>query len=204
MAMPLPKQQIWKWFVDDAAEPSSALAVENATPTLANNTSKIRLRVTLTNGGSNIVGTAFNLTYSTDNTTFTSLGAGKAWNNADGAGPLGYYVTSFKTSDGAIYGCYHENDSGTESISTNTFVEMDFCIVPTGTVAANTTYYFQLMRAGATVVPLGTGKTHPQVLTAAGGSSSSVSKVLGVARAACAKIAGVASAALKKISGVSW
>lgn len=160
-----PFQENWIWYADDAAEPTTSLAAENTAPTLADNTSIIRLRMSVkdSDGQSSA---AWTLKYSTDNSNFTAFGSGNAWNYANGQGTNGNATTTFKTSDGTEHGNYHEDGSGSEAITATKFKEVDFAIQPTATVATSTLYFFQVL-IGGTVIATDTGKSHPQVTTAA-------------------------------------
>ncbi|MBI3406941.1 MAG: hypothetical protein HY040_01110 [Planctomycetes bacterium] len=165
-----PNGDNWRWYQDDAAEPSTALAGENTAPALSDNTSIVRLRLAWKCSGGTVAGATATLEYSTDDTNFTALGSGNAWNYANGQGTNGNTTTTFKTSTGTVHGVYAEDalqsDTGG---STNAVIEMDWAIKPTGTVAAGTLYYFR-QKHGGTVITLGSGKTHAQITTEANAS----------------------------------
>lgn len=160
-----PQQQNWKWFQDDAAEPSTPLANENTAPTLGNNTSILRLRVSVSDVDGQ-TSAAWSAEYSTDDSSFTAMGSGNAWNYANGQGANGSATTTFKTSDGTEHGNYHEDGSGSEGITSGKSKEVDFALLPTATVAPNTLYYFRV-KIGGVAVTLASGKSHPQLTTAA-------------------------------------
>ena len=160
-----PKQQNWKFFADDGAEPTSSLAAENTQAPLVNNTNIIRLRTTLaeTTGGSSGA-VAITVEYSTNDSSFTAMGAGNQWNYANGAATNGNTVTTNKLTDTTGTMKYHEDGSGTETFTANTSYELDLAIVPTGTVIGGQVYYFRFKQAGTEIV-LNSGKTHPNILT---------------------------------------
>ena len=163
----------WGWFSDSHAEPvgGDALNSENTTPTLADNSSKIRLRVEIVEtGGKASSDAAFYLTYSTDESSWNSLGAAAHWNYADGLGTEGDNVSSYLVADGGSeYGEYHESAINTDKVASGAVHECDFCIVPTANVSSATTYYFRVYAANTLTEPNATygPNTHPSVTTAA-------------------------------------
>lgn len=162
-----PKQQNWRWYQDDAAEPVNALANENIKPTLSDNTNKIRLRVCVNEtGGKADNSVTITVQYSLNDIDFTAFGAANHWNYADGQAIEGNTTTTFKLSDTTTHNEYCESGANVVSIGASTINELDICIKPTTTVQANTTYYFRIL-GDAVVIPLNTGETHSQVLTAA-------------------------------------
>lgn len=163
-----PDQRNWKWYANNAAEPSTQLANENVKPTLADS-AIIRLRVTLgETGDANGPNEAWSLQYDT-NSGFSSpqsLGPSQHWDYANGAATEGDTITGHLTSDGTTLGLYFESGTFTNILSKSTLEESDFAIQPTGSVSAVTTYYFRVL-IGGVAVPLFTAKTYPQVLTGA-------------------------------------
>jgi len=161
-----PLQRNWKWFEDDAAEPTTQLADENVKPTLADNTSNIRLRIDLSEtAGGSANNQTITLEYSTNDTDFTAFGAANHWDYADGLATEGNTVTSFKLTGTDTYAVYEEGGGANFTYAANNLAEWDVTLVPTANVSDNTTYYFRASLEG-TEVPLDSGKTHPQVLTA--------------------------------------
>lgn len=168
--MPIAVNQTnWRWYRDDNPEPVSPFAAENVKPTLDNNTNIIRLRVTGKSylGGGTL--TNMFLEWSADGVLWTVLGATQPFNYANGQGTQGNPTTTFKTSDGTVYGKYHESNTISETWGlADEYVEMDWAIVPTSYVEPGHTYYFRI----GSPVGLDAGKTYPQVKTA--GTSTAV------------------------------
>ncbi len=161
----IPKQGNWKFFQDDTAEPTTALANENVQATLQNNINIIRCRITVLETGGKAGSGAVSLEYSTDNLIFTALGSlNAAWNYANGKATVGNQVTTNKLSDTANKMHYHEDAIDSESWVVLTGYEMDFAIAPTVYMAVSQVYYFRLRISGNAVI-LNSGKTHPSVLT---------------------------------------
>lgn len=166
-AAPDLRQQNWRIYADDAAEPTTALANENVAPTLADN-AIIRIRITTAEIGGGSGTETLKIQYSTDNVTFTDMGSGNHWNYANGAATNGNTTTTFKTTDATTKGKYHEDGSGTDTYSASTILENDWAIKPTVTVNGSSLYYFRLFdTTGSIAIALGSGETHPQVTTAA-------------------------------------
>jgi hypothetical protein len=168
-----PRQQNWKWYQDDAAEPTTQLANENVKPTLAND-NIIRLRVTTAElGDANGISTTWTLEYSTNDTDFTAFGPSNDWDYANGQATEGNSVAGLKTSDALSNGLYIESATVNYQLGKSDIVEHDFAIQQTANASGNTTYYFRVL-IGGTAVPLNSGETHPQVLTAAATSTLSI------------------------------
>ena len=142
-----PRQQNWKWFADDAAEPTSQLANENVAPTLASS-NIIRLRVTIAEVGGATGSGAVSVEYSTDDTNFTAFGAGNHWNYANGQATAGNTTTTFKTSDATTNGLYHESGTLSETWAASAIRELDFAVQQTAGASPGTLYYFRLLIAG--------------------------------------------------------
>lgn len=160
------KQQNWRWYRDDDSEPITPLGNENTRAGTRNNSDKIRLRVTCAETGSKAgTGCYLGMEYSTNELSWVSMGSGNAWNYADGLGTEGGGVMSFKTTDAATYGEYHESGSNTDDYASGSLTEVDFCIAPTANIVAGTLYYFRLLWNGAEMT-LNSGETHPQIVTA--------------------------------------
>lgn len=161
-----PRQQNWKWYENNAAEPTVQLANEITKPTLTD-AAIIRLRLCIIETGDITGSGALSLEYSTNDADFTAFGAGNHWNYADGLATESGTITGNLLSDANVLGTYHESGTATATWAKSNILELDIAIQPTGTVSGNTTYYFRASVAG-TEVPLNTLETHPQVLTAAG------------------------------------
>jgi hypothetical protein len=158
-----PKQQNWKWFANDAAEPSTTLAAENAVPTVATNTAIIRLRLTIAETGAVSGSGAVTLDYSIDGgSTWTTLGSSALWNYANGLATAGGTTTTFKTTDGITHGLYHESGTLSETWAASAVRELDVAIVPVGATLPLGTYQFRA-KIGGTAVPLNTGKSYPSL-----------------------------------------
>ena len=163
----VPVQRNWKWFEDDNSEPTVQLAAENTTPTLPDNTSNIRLRIDLSEtAGGTANNQTITLEYSTNDADFIAFGAANHWDYADGQATEGNNVTSFKLTGTDTFGIYEEGGGASFTYAVgNELAEWDVCIVPTGNVSGETTYYFRALLQGVEV-PLDGGESHPEVLTA--------------------------------------
>jgi hypothetical protein len=157
----VPKQQNWRWYANDAAEPTTALANEN-TQAIINGITTTRLRFSIAETWGGTGSGAVTLEYSTDDTNWSAFGASSSWNYANGAATEGNTVTSFKTTDGTTYGLYHENATRSESWAASAIRELDFAIVKTSYFVTGT-YYFRVKIAGNEVA-LNTGETHPTLI----------------------------------------
>ena len=160
-----PQQFLWRWYADDGAEPTTALANEVVRPTLTNS-NIIRLRLQITEMGGAAGSGAVTLQYSTDDVNFTAFGSSNHWNYANGQATEGNTIAANKLVGGL--GKYHESGTVSESWLASQALEMDFAAQQTGTASAGTIYYFRALIAGV-IVPLGSGQSHPQVTTAAAG-----------------------------------
>jgi len=158
----------WRVFSDANAEPvvGDALADENAAPTLTSATPIVRVRADILNTGMGAVN-LMNLAiqYSTDDVNFTAMGVGNHWNWADGKGTDGDNVTTLLLTDTDTKLIYCETGSQSPSVGANKKSEFDFALQPTANATAGTRYYFRLLYGGSTVISLGSGKTHPQIIT---------------------------------------
>ena len=176
-----PLQQNWKFFENNSAEPSVQLASENVKPTLPDNTSIFRLRLSFyESGGAGFNNGYYKIQHSENESDWTDLGSGADFNYANGLATEDNNITGHLTSDGDALGPYRESVGATTyDIVANDTPEFDFAIVPTGTVNGGTTYYFRLLTSedgvSYTEVPLNTSETHPQVLTATTATPKSVS-----------------------------
>jgi hypothetical protein len=170
-----PKQRNWRAFADVSGPfLGDALASENVKPTLADNTSILRFRVSIAETGGKFNNNAVTvLEYSINQTDWFSLGAAAHWDHADGADVDGEVISYRLLSDSDGKGRYCESAASTVSYPASTVTENDMAIVPTGNVSAETTYYFRTLIAG-TAVPLDTAETYPQVLTAAGATAYTI------------------------------
>ena len=132
---------------------------------MTTNSDIIRVRVDI--GGNNATAlTNLKIQYSTDNSSFTDMGAGNAWNWASCGVADGGTVAGLLLSTTNVNGEYIESSGNSPSHSATNHDEWDFCIKPTATVSASTLYYFRLNFSGSPIGS-GSGKTHPQITTAA-------------------------------------
>lgn len=173
-----PKQQNWRWYTDATPDTSmSALANENAKPTLADSLNIIRLRVTVAEtGGKADNAVTIAIQYDTDSgfSSPQSLGAApQHWNYANGAGTEGSAVDTQLLTDATTKNEYCESGTNVVAIALSSANEIDIAIVPTASVSNSTTYYFRIVGDG-TAIPLNTGETYPQVLTAAAAYTISI------------------------------
>ena len=197
-----PKQRNWKWFANDASEPSSQLANEITKPTLTDD-SEIRLRLDITDtGGKAANNIVIDLEYSTNESSWDAFGAANHWDYADGLATEGNLVTTFKLTGPDTAGEYSESagGSGGYDFGAGSSVEFDFCIQPTANVSPTTTYFFRAKIAGAEV-PLDTSEAHPQVLTAGGNVTVSATTPFGSLSAVAASIVTAAVISLGVLSG---
>jgi len=192
-----PKQRNWRVFAD-AAGPSvgDALASENVKPTLADNTSILRFRVSIAETGGKASNNAVTiLEYSINQADWFSLGAAAHWDHADGADVDGEVISYRLLSDSDGKGRYCESAASTVSYPASTVTENDMAIVPTGNVSAETTYYFRTLIAG-TAVPLDTAETYPQVFTTTASLPERTANLsVSLAGAVCAAAATLAATA---------
>lgn len=164
-----PKQQNWRWYQNNAAEPTVALAAENTAPSVLVTDGIIRLRLTIAEtGGTDGSNKAITLEYSTDESTWTAFGTSALFNYANGAATGGNTIAGRLLSDSDTSGKYHENGSTQESWTANNILEMDFAISTVAGKKPLGTYYFRAKQAG-TEVPLNTGETHPSLVLAVSG-----------------------------------
>lgn len=153
----------WRFYDDDGVEPTAALADENVKPTLANNTDIVRLRLChFTDGAGDRL---ISVLYSDDDATWTALDAGNEWNWANGQATHGNYISGAKITDTDQNQRYMEQNGLDDYFDNGKNMEWDIALVPTGTVAEGTTYYFRIYAEGTGIAPDG-GETTPQVLTA--------------------------------------
>ncbi|MFX1300369.1 MAG: hypothetical protein ACFFDE_05445 [Promethearchaeota archaeon] len=165
-----PKQRNWRFYRDDAAEPSVALADEVTLASLPN-AFIIRLRVNVaeTGGDSGASNVSFKFEYSTNESDWYTPGPSAAWDYADGQATEGNTVTGLKLTDTDTQLEYVESSggAGTGDIGAGQDTEWDLALKPTLDVLANTTYYFRIL-INDTPVPLDSGETHAQVSLPAG------------------------------------
>jgi hypothetical protein len=80
-----PEQGNWKWYADNAAEPTTQLEDENTQPTLANNDDIIRLRLAFVEtGGVGYNNGYYKIQHSQNDSDWTDLGAAAHFNYANG------------------------------------------------------------------------------------------------------------------------
>lgn len=168
-----PKQQNWRWYQNNASEPTVPLADENVAPSMALATTIIRLRFSIAETGGADGSGAVTLEYSTDDNTFLPVAV---WNYANGAATAGNETTTYLTTDGTTHGLYHETGTLSETWAANAIRELDFAIaLQAGTIPLGN-YYFRVKIAG-TEVPLNTGETHPYITITAPQTGTNVSKI---------------------------
>lgn len=164
----VPEQWNWQFF-DDASPDTSMtqLANENNTPTLTSDII-VRLRITLAEtGGKADNSYTLELQYDTDSgfSSPQSLGAApQHWNYVDGAATEGGTVDTLLLSDSTVNGEYCESGANAVSLGANEELECDIAIKATSAISYDTTYYFRVV-GDATVIPLGTGESHPNIIT---------------------------------------
>lgn len=204
-----PAQGSWRWYQNDAAEPTTALAGQNVEPTLAAGTlnTVIRLRVAVDNLGGTASSGAVKLQASTDNVSFFDFyGSGGliGWAYGDGAATDGAQVSTNLLTGVSVRGNYHENSTGSESFAdADPARELDFSFYAVnGVVSYSTRYYFRLVIGSQ----IATGGTHPSIISPpapitgatvalSGASSSSTAGSLGPAGGASVSLTGAASLA---------
>jgi len=155
-------QSNWKFFQDDAAEPTEQLEEENVTPTLENN-NIIRCRVAVNTFGMEGATGIVSMQYSTDDVNFSDVGSYPYdWVYANGKGDEFSQVSTFKLSNSTLYGNYYESGTLSKYFDIG-YQEIDFAIQPLKALY-NTTYYFRLLLDGGEISPE-SGLSHPQVTT---------------------------------------
>ena len=122
----VPEQRNWRFYENNAAEPSVALAALNTKPTLADHTSIIRLRVVLNETGGKKGTNTYKIYVSTTGAFSgeeVELSTSAAFNYANGLATEGDTVTSYlATHDHAnadALGEYHESGTGIETHEAN-------------------------------------------------------------------------------------
>lgn len=198
-------QKNWKWFPNDNPEPIAALAAENIAPVLADNSSILRLRITIHNSGADLT-TAMGLEYSSDGSNWEAFGPSAEWNYANGLAVEGATVGSNKLSDSDQRRRYHESstysqDSFKGGAKNN---EFDFSITPTATVLPGTTYYFRYLSASTPIDPVAsypTLATYSSVIDGTASASGSASQT-GSGTAAASGSAGVNATGSAAATGV--
>ena len=167
-----PEQRNWQWWDDDAAEPTTSLASENAEPTLAD-TGIVRLRLDITEtGGDTSSNTSISLEYSTDDSNWNAFGAAPAhWNYADGQATEGTTLTGIKLTGPTAQGEYHESGSNNSNYAAGTSTEIDIAIQQTASATSGQRYYFRAI-ISSSPVPLGSGDTHPFLTTYTAGATT--------------------------------
>jgi len=138
-----PKQGNWRFYQNNAAEPTIALAAENTMPTLVND-SKLRLRVGCEDALM-IINCAWHIQYSTDNASWHNTGADAHWDWADGLGTEGSNITGALLTGSTWAGDYHESSGLYETILDTGIKEIDCCLQQTANASASTKYYFKII-----------------------------------------------------------
>jgi hypothetical protein len=172
-----PEQESWRWYEDDAAEPTAALANEDTEYTLTSTTEVLRLRIVIEETGTDTSANNVDLglQYSTNDTDFTAFGAANHWDYYNGQATQGNDTTSYLVANtvpgqAGNHGEYYESEggAGTEDIAKSNRYEMDFCIQPTANATEGQRYYFRITidnPSPGTVIPTYSGKVHAFVTT---------------------------------------
>lgn len=164
MATFTPRQKNWKFYENNAAEPTVQVAAENTTaPVNIGNIYRLRLQIHET-GGKQGTNNSFKLQYSTDDTNFTDLGGANVWNYANGAGTNGNATTSYLLTSSNAHGKYIEDASQTQTVGASSYTEIDVAIQSVS-AAIHTTYYFRAILAGSELLKENPPNTHPSVTT---------------------------------------
>lgn len=168
-------QEEYRWYANaDSVQPGAALANANTAHTLANNTTPVRLRLSLevTAGALAATSQTFDLQYATS-TSGPWTDVGTTWlfyNNptpADGA-----TITTALLPNSTVSETYEENNptaSNPNAVAEANIAEWDFALDPTS-VAASTTYYFRMAYTDGTAI--NSYFRYPQVTTAAAGGGA--------------------------------
>jgi hypothetical protein len=157
-------QTHWRVYADDAAEPTSPLANEDAAPTLTSATPICRIRMDITNTGSGVLAALFDIQYSTDDVNFVAMGSAHHWDYANGMATEGDTVAGLLISDTVVKRLYCESGTLSPSFQANSKNEFDFAVAPTANATAGTLYYFRFLHGGVAIA-LGAGASHPQITT---------------------------------------
>ena len=187
----IPWQDHWRWFSDDNAEPvvGDALAAEDTEPTLANNDDNIRLRVRIDEkGGKSGNNQPLTLEYNRG-AGWVALGSANEWDYADGQATEGNNVTTLLLTGTNDNGEYHESGTNQDTYTSNSEMEVDVCVVPTGTVQGSTRYEFRVL-LDAVVVPLVLFRSHPAVTTAVAAADELVAQCRSIARRIASRLFG--------------
>jgi hypothetical protein len=138
--------RVWRWYEDDGATPSTALAAESTAPTLTQTQMRnyrLRLRLQLKEVNATAgTSAALKLQYSQDGVNWITLeptatpftpetavsnNEGVWFRYGAGQGTIGNTITNVLTGS-TVAGKYHEDQQATESITANATHEVDFCI----------------------------------------------------------------------------
>ena len=166
MNNPLIEQTDWRWFQDDAQDPSlaNALAAENVKPTLddARNHGVIRLRVLLQeNGGAADNNKVLKIQASGDGTNWFDATAASGELHlfvTDGQGINNNVISTTRLTNANTAGEYREDQIGTQTIAASeTGLEIDFAL-DAQIVVPGADYSFRLVWDG-TVVPVKSGSS---------------------------------------------
>ena len=168
----VPVQRNWKWFEDNAAEPSIQLDDEITTPTLSTNANIIRLRVCIADTGGKKSTQTWGLEYSENQADWFSFGPAADWNYADGQAAQGDTIVGFKLTDTNELGEYFESGANPATVEASVGNEMDYAIQATSNVSAETTYYFRVVGSISGAIPLGSGESYPSLVTAAASTTT--------------------------------
>lgn len=166
----VPKQHNWRWYEDDAAEPTTPKVDENAFASCPD-LEVFRLRVCIhETGGADGKLKSVDVEYSDDESTWYALGSQGAtdktfrWYNGKAA--HGDILSSFLLSCTSFADEYYEQPDICTEFDKTKHTEIDVCI-QNYNGSAGKTYYFRVKINGAEV-PLDTSAIHPQLKTKVG------------------------------------
>jgi len=142
----------WRIYENASGDPATAYAAQNSAGTVLTNSDIIRIRVVLEGSGGTL--TNLQVKYSTNDSTFTALGSGNAWNWATSLGGTdGGTIAGLLISDGTTKGIYCKSASDSPTLIGSDYTEYDFEIQPTATVTASTLYYFRVYESSGALSP---------------------------------------------------
>ena len=156
------EQEDWRWYENDAATPTISLAAEGTKPTLDGdqNYTILRLRAELreTGGGAD-TNKVVKLEMTEDGTNYFDIPLVSVKDahitTADGLGVNGATIAARVLPASDVSGEYHEDQNGTESLTANDRLEVDFALLMR-VILPDTDYTFRLVWDG-TVVPVISG-----------------------------------------------
>lgn len=165
---PAYSQTAYRWFANaDSVQPGSALAAENTTATLPNILTIARLRMALTNNGTDLAasGQAFKLQFATSTGgPWTDVGVAQAWQFKNNLTPAsGANITSALLSGSPVLESYQEANptaNNPNALTTTQKGEWDFALDPS-LATTGTTYYFRATKSDGTALTAYT--QYPQI-----------------------------------------